>query len=248
MHRWIFLLRYLHRYHSSYPLRLYARLDIVHFRCIIDCSSSSKMMSGESGYGGMKSGARPRRMSRGQRMVLRKVPMIGMTGVGAFAEAASVDLTKSLLAIRLSLKFYTEHLRQSATHPPQLLLLTDDRRNRELAEADGIKCSSTKDYVGGLVPEVRQSLVDLVVGGVDEMDTSERRGRRIYEEVSRSSLSISIKLILSPSICRWTCSIPVSRAADCIKDISTPASTITWKAPSTCNRSTGRSYWSDEPR
>ena len=36
----------------------------------------------------------------------------------------------------------------------------------------------------GLVGEMRQSLVDLVVGGVDEIEPGERRLRRIYNEVS----------------------------------------------------------------
>lgn len=65
-----------------------------------------------------------------------------------------------------------------------MILLSDDRRNREIAKEDGLLASSTKDYVDGLIGDVREALVDLVVGGVDELEPSERRGRRIYDEVS----------------------------------------------------------------
>ena len=86
-------------------------------------------------------------------------------------------------AIRQSLHFYAEHLAKSSPDPPTLILLSDDRRNREIAKDDGLQVASTKDYVDGLVGDVREALVDLVVGGVDEVDSSERRGRRIYDEV-----------------------------------------------------------------
>ena len=79
--------------------------------------------------------------------------------------------------------FYAEHLRSSSANPPSLILLTDDRRNRELAQTEGLAAVSTREYVDGLVGDVREALVDLVVGGVDEVDTGERRSRRIYDEV-----------------------------------------------------------------
>ena len=66
------------------------------------------------------------------------------------------------------------------------MLLSDDRRNREIAGSEGLLATSTKDYVDGLVGDVREALVDLVVGGVDDIDPSERRGRRIYDDVSFS--------------------------------------------------------------
>jgi exosome complex exonuclease DIS3/RRP44 len=82
------------------------------------------------------------------------------------------------------LHFYNEHLRSSVSNPPQLILLSDDRRNREIAQAEGLIAISTREYVDGLVPEEREKLVDLVVGGVDELAPSERRAKRIYQEVS----------------------------------------------------------------
>ncbi|GFZ46672.1 Chromosome disjunction protein 3 [Saitozyma sp. JCM 24511] len=85
-------------------------------------------------------------------------------------------------AIRKTLQYYSEHLLSSAARPPQLVLLTDDKRNRELAHADGMLAVSTRDYVDGLDPKEREKLVDLVVGGVDEIEPGERRGRRLYDE------------------------------------------------------------------
>jgi exosome complex exonuclease DIS3/RRP44 len=65
-------------------------------------------------------------------------------------------------------------------------LLSDDRRNREIAQAEGLIAISTREYVDGLEPEEREKLVDLVVGGVDEVAPSERRAKRIYQEVNLS--------------------------------------------------------------
>lgn len=73
---------------------------------------------------------------------------------------------------------------KSVRDRPQLILLTDDRKNREIATAEGLLASSTRDYVDGLQGETRDRLVDLVVGGVDELEPTERRGRRIYDDVS----------------------------------------------------------------
>ena len=86
-------------------------------------------------------------------------------------------------AIRQTLHFYPAHLQQSSHNPPQLVLLTDDRRNREIAHSENLLAVSARDYVDGLLADVRQGLVDLVVGGVDEVEPGERRARRIYEEV-----------------------------------------------------------------
>lgn len=88
-----------------------------------------------------------------------------------------------LLAIRKTLHFYNEHLRSSTSSPPQMILLSDDRKNRELAQSDGLIAISTRDYVDGLVAEEREKLVDLVVGGVDEVSSSERRAKKIYQDV-----------------------------------------------------------------
>ncbi|KAK1926504.1 hypothetical protein DB88DRAFT_450259, partial [Papiliotrema laurentii] len=97
-------------------------------------------------------------------------------------------------AIRETLHFYNKHLRTSSPNPPSLVLLSDDRRNREIAGSEGLLATSTKDYVDGLVGDVREALVDLVVGGVDEIDPSERRGRRIYDDyLSQDVLNAGIK-------------------------------------------------------
>lgn len=62
-------------------------------------------------------------------------------------------------------------------------MLSDDRRNRELALTEGLLAISTREYVDGLVPTEREKLVDLVVGGVDALGDGDKRGRRIYDEV-----------------------------------------------------------------
>ncbi|CAD6582390.1 MAG: exosome catalytic subunit dis3 [Tremellales sp. Tagirdzhanova-0007] len=97
-------------------------------------------------------------------------------------------------AIRQTLHFYATHLRDSSARPPQLILLTDDRRNRELAASEGLSALSAREYVDGLVGEMRQSLVDLVVGGVDEIEPGERRLRRIYNEhLPQDTLNAGVK-------------------------------------------------------
>jgi exosome complex exonuclease DIS3/RRP44 len=55
--------------------------------------------------------------------------------------------------------------------------------NRQIAQREGLLAVSAKEFVDGLNGDVREALVDLVVGGVDEIEPSERRGRRIYDEV-----------------------------------------------------------------
>lgn len=77
------------------------------------------------------------------------------------------------------------------------MLLTDDKRNRELAQAEALTAVSARDYVDGLQGEVRDKLVDLVVGGVDEMEPGERRSKRIYDDVS-----VSESTQLTESTCR----------------------------------------------
>lgn len=98
-------------------------------------------------------------------------------------------------AIRKTLSFYSEHLLESVAKPPQLVLLSDDRRNRELAQADAILAVSAREYVDGLVPDVREKLVDLVVGGVDEIDAGEKKAaKRVYEEyLSQDVLNAGVK-------------------------------------------------------
>lgn len=120
-----------------------------------------------------------------------------------------------ITAIRQTLHFYPEHLAKSVRDAPQLVLLTDDRRNRELAEKEDIIASSTRDYVDGLQGEVRDRLVDLVVGGVDEVEPSERRSRRIYEDVG-----FTIPISLTPSTCQRKLLPLASRAEDTSRVIS----------------------------
>lgn len=144
----------------------------------------------------------------------KKVPMIATIEVGP----PKFDVLT--LAIRETLHFYHDHLHSTSPNPPSLVMLSDDRRNREIAQQDGLLVSSTKDYVDGLLGDVREALVDLVVGGVDEMDPSERRGRRIYHEVSGQC---RIRLIGSTS--PKTSSLQESRVAGFIRAISTRAST-----------------------
>lgn len=84
--------------------------------------------------------------------------------------------------IRQTLHFYPKHIAESSSASPQLILLTDDRRNRELASAEGLTATTTREYVDGLQGEVRDHLVDLVAGGVDAADPSERKSRRIYDD------------------------------------------------------------------
>ncbi|KAG1223994.1 hypothetical protein G6F35_004307 [Rhizopus arrhizus] len=64
-------------------------------------------------------------------------------------------------AIRVSTKWYTDHLKANSSDKNiQAVLLTDDRGNREKAKATGLKCFSVSDYVESIkdVPE----LVDMV--------------------------------------------------------------------------------------
>ncbi len=86
-------------------------------------------------------------------------------------------------AIRQTLRFYPGHISQSVAAAPQLILLTDDKRNRELAAEEDLVAISTRDYVDGLKGDVRDRLVDLVAGGVDDLEPGERRSRRIYDDV-----------------------------------------------------------------
>ncbi|KAI9635360.1 uncharacterized protein MKK02DRAFT_36673 [Dioszegia hungarica] len=97
-------------------------------------------------------------------------------------------------AIRNTLIFYAAHLTISASKPPQLIMLSDDKGNRALAEAEGLLAVSAREYVDGLVPTEREKLVDLVVGGVDALGDGERRGRRIYDEyLSQDDLNAGVK-------------------------------------------------------
>lgn len=107
------------------------------------------------------------------------------------------------------------------------MLLTDDKRNRELAQAEGLVAVSTRDYVDGLLPDERERLVDLVVGGVDETEPSERRARRIYDDVSAVRFWLCQAQRLMYSICLKMCLQPESRTADSSKATLMQISTTT---------------------
>lgn len=117
--------------------------------------------------------------------------MIGTTEVSSSRFRCPIPRADRLSAIRKTLHFYNEHLRLSVSAPPQLILLSDDRRNREIAQSDGLIAISTREYVDGLVADERDKLVDLVVGGVDELSPTERRAKKIYQDVSPHPLLLA---------------------------------------------------------
>jgi len=106
-----------------------------------------------------------------------------------------------------------------------LILLSDDRGNREIAQAEGLIAISTREYVDGLESDEREKLVDLVVGGVDEVAPSERRAKRIYQEV-RVDFSLLDWMLTASTFLKMS-SLPESRVADFSKDTTMPTSTTT---------------------
>lgn len=95
----------------------------------------------------------------------------------------------SNLAIRLTLKFYQDHLAsvapsKSKTAHPTLVLLTDDRGNQEKAIAAGYQAASTKGYIEGMTDELtRVRLGDLVaVKYGPEGSTDQPRTKKLYPE------------------------------------------------------------------
>ncbi|CAO3623431.1 unnamed protein product [Mucor hiemalis] len=63
-------------------------------------------------------------------------------------------------AIRVSSKWYNDHLKANGSEGIEILLLTDDRGNREKANATGIKSSGVAEYVESItdVPELLDML------------------------------------------------------------------------------------------
>lgn len=55
-------------------------------------------------------------------------------------------------AIRVATAWYESHLKKSSENPNQIrvILLTDDKQNLEKARAEGIICSTVRDYVLGM--------------------------------------------------------------------------------------------------
>lgn len=109
--------------------------------------------------------------------------MIATTEVRDSPAPLFITLTHS--AIRLTVAFYKQHLLQSTSTPPALLLLSDDRGNRQKAKAEGLDACSTKDYVDQLPTDERERLVDLVAGGVDDEDGigKQLKSKKLYDEV-----------------------------------------------------------------
>ncbi|WVR04559.1 hypothetical protein IAU60_001566 [Kwoniella sp. DSM 27419] len=97
-------------------------------------------------------------------------------------------------AIRQTLHFYPEHLAASVSKAPKLVLLTDDRGNQEKSDSEGLLATSAREYVDGLIGEERDRLVDLVVGGVDEVSSAEKKGKRIYQDyLPQDTLTAGVK-------------------------------------------------------
>lgn len=88
------------------------------------------------------------------------------------------------IAIRVSVKWYANHLANGKKKAPiTVVMLSDDRDNREKAKSAAIKCSSVRDYVADLTdtPE----LVDMVVSAKDASEAQAKVDGKIeYEEVS----------------------------------------------------------------
>lgn len=109
-------------------------------------------------------------------------------------------------AIRLTLEFYQNHLktitpsRSTATHP-SLVLLTDDRGNREKALASGFHAVSTREYVDGMTDELTKvTLGDLVAvkygpeGGDRPPGSKGGLAKRLYPEyLSQATLLAGVK-------------------------------------------------------
>lgn len=113
------------------------------------------------------------------------------TATAAAGEEDEVVNDRNDRAIRETLRYYPEHIAQSVAAGPQLILLTDDKRNRELAASEDLVAVSTRDYVDGLQGDVRDRLVDLVAGGVDDLEPGERKSRRVYDDVSNERTAVA---------------------------------------------------------
>nr|ODO01078.1 exosome complex exonuclease DIS3/RRP44 [Cryptococcus depauperatus CBS 7855] len=94
-------------------------------------------------------------------------------------------------SIRQTIVFYREHLLHSIDFPPVLVLLTDDRANRNLAEEQGIVAVSTRDYVEGFESQEREMLIDLVVGGVEDTEKISTNIRRIYPDYLQEEVLVA---------------------------------------------------------
>jgi hypothetical protein len=87
-------------------------------------------------------------------------------------------------AIRVAVKWYANHLSNGKKKAPiTVVMLSDDRDNREKAKSAAIKCSSVRDYVADLTDS--PELVDMVVSAKDASEAQAKADGKIeYEEVS----------------------------------------------------------------
>ena len=117
-----------------------------------------------------------------------KAPMIEMTEVRLmnchnyielFSYSQLFLFSCEHVAIRVAVKWYSNHLPKGTT---EVVMLSDDRDNREKAKSAAIKCSSVRDYVTGLTetPE----LMDMVVTAQEATEAHAKAdGKVTYEEV-----------------------------------------------------------------
>ncbi|OLL25563.1 Exosome complex exonuclease dis3 [Neolecta irregularis DAH-3] len=87
-------------------------------------------------------------------------------------------------AIRTAVKWYQGHINDavkgSKNTAPQIILITDDKANREKARADNILCTSIKSYVEGL--ENCDELVDMIAQALDNEDAKSKAMKLSYPE------------------------------------------------------------------
>ncbi|EGF98200.1 uncharacterized protein MELLADRAFT_54248 [Melampsora larici-populina 98AG31] len=102
-------------------------------------------------------------------------------------------------AIRQLCQWYTDHL---SDHPIRIVLLSDDRGNREKALESGLLVSTTKEYVEGMKENESVVLTELIAASGTEFDSGESSDPRtqknrmsIYEDyLSMSDLNAGLSL------------------------------------------------------
>ncbi|GAO49346.1 RNB-domain-containing protein [Saitoella complicata NRRL Y-17804] len=87
-------------------------------------------------------------------------------------------------AVRVACAWYKKHLQEavrgSGTKVPEVVMLTNDRGNREKAKAEGVVNSSVNDYVSGL--SNADELLDMISAAFDEENQVTKKGENIYPE------------------------------------------------------------------
>jgi hypothetical protein len=89
-----------------------------------------------------------------------------------------IVLTTTILAIRVATQWYNSHLKTNAPDSNiEVVMLTDDRQNREKAKASGVKGVAVVDYVENITdtPELMDMLSAPKAAGGDTV---------VYDEVS----------------------------------------------------------------